>query len=182
MDVQNVQGEPCLRVGMPFEVDQHSNLQQAVDLHLEQREMAICHICQKRLTKTTTITIQDPKQVLVVYLNRIVDNPKSNTPEWATMSKEEKAKFPHLKDNRFLQINNILRVPQEDGIYTQFELISTIEHVGDDPSRGHYVSFLRDVDKDQWWVANDRNPLRKASFYNDFDIRRSTVFLYRKTE
>ena len=178
VDFEFAVDDPALRIEMPDEVGQHTNLQTAVDKHLEQKETVACPNCQKRLTKTSTKKVVDPKPALVVFLNRIQDNPMSKTEAWKTMDRLEKRKYLPVKSNTEIGISHMLTLPLLDGTSVLYELVGTIEHFGNEPFGGHYVSNLWDKNDSIWYTANDSEPLKKSESYEEFDVRRSAVFLY----
>ena len=122
----------------------------------------------------------NPKPGLVVFLNRILDNPMSNTEAWKTMEPSERKKYPPIKSNQEIGISHLLTLPLQGGGIVQYEIVGTVEHVGDQPFGGHYVANLWDGKDSIWYTANDSQALKKSDLYEEFDRKRSAVFLHKR--
>ena len=87
-----------------------------------------------------------------------------------------------MKNDRKVKLTDsagtyIIKIPTVDGPNALYELVAAIEHVGS-ALTGHYVSHLRH--NDEFWLANDANPLSRSSQNPEFDVEKSTIFLYKK--
>ena len=84
--------------------------------------------------------------------------------------------------DRPVEISNIIRVPVSGSATGNelYSLVAAVEHRNNDAliSAGHYISYLNF--RDEWYIANDRQPLKKMSDSIYHDVRQSYIFLYKK--
>ena len=117
--------------------------------------------------------LADGKQGLVICLGRFLNNPN-----WRkNMLPGQGEGLPALKNNRKVCIpNNKILLKDVNSDIVAYELVSTIEHLGDRTDNGHYRSHIR-TQNDQWWCADDDKTLQKS---NTVDIESSTLFLFKR--
>ena len=87
-----------------------------------------------------------------------------------------------IKSNQEIGISHLLTLPLQGGGVVQYEIVGTVEHVGDQPFGGHYVANLWDGKDSIWYTANDSQALKKSDLYEEFDRKRSAVFLYKRVK
>ena len=125
----------------------------------------------------------DEKSAIVFSINRQLPNPIWATPGFSSWPQEERDKHRDgIKVDRPVELSNIIRVPvsgSESG-NELYSLVATIEHRTNNASisAGHYISYLNF--RDEWYIANDRQPLSKMSDSIYHDVRQSSLFLYKK--
>ena len=107
----------------------------------------------------------DSKSVIVFALARDRQNP-----EWSI----EQSRLPVLKIDRKIQICTTIQIPS---VPNEFELVAAIEHTGSGSS-GHYASHLRF--ENEYWLSNSSQPLKKSSDDENFDVEKSTLFLFKR--
>lgn len=199
---------PIFTLQMPEVADAHENFQSLVDVYFKskeqyQKETINCSNCQSNVTITKkgkieikrnrqtnkkhdtfsiAVELIDEKSAIVFSINRQLMNPIWSTPGFNTWPKEEQDKHQGIKLDRPVELSNIIRLPVSNSASGSelYSLVATIEHRTNDKSisAGHYIAYLRY--KDEWYIANDRQPLMPMSESEYHDVRQSYIFLYKK--
>ena len=125
----------------------------------------------------------EEKSAIVFSINRQLLNPIWSTPGFSSWPQEEKDKHRDgIKVDRPVKISNIIKLPVANSASGSelYSLVATIEHRTGDKSisAGHYICYLKF--RDEWYVANDRQPLFPMSDSAYHDVRKSYIFLYKK--
>ena len=125
----------------------------------------------------------DEKSAIVFSINRQLPNPIWSTPGFNSWPQEEKDKHRDgIKVDRPVEISNIIRVPVSGSASGNelYSLVAAVEHRNNDDSisAGHYISYLHF--RDEWYIANDRQPLAKMTDSTFHDVGQSYIFMYKK--
>ena len=159
---------------MPEHPTPNENLQILIDAYFRQESLRPCTqtACNGQNPVTTTVDLIDPKKAIVLSINRQQDNPM-----WPLVTPEERVNYPGIKIDRKVMLSNVIKIPCARGVPAQYELVATIEHSGDHTGGGHYVTHLKY--NDTWYLANDKEPIRKSIEFPEFDVEKSNIFLFK---
>lgn len=125
----------------------------------------------------------DEKSAIVFSINRQLPNPIWSIPGFNSWPKEERDKHKDgIKVDRPVEISNVIKVPVSGSASGNelYSLVAAVEHRNNDDSisSGHYIAYLNF--RDEWYIANDRQPLKKMKDSTFHDVRQSYIFLYKK--
>tara|TARA_Y100000590_G_C15436544_1_gene907211 strand:- start:4 stop:903 length:900 start_codon:yes stop_codon:yes gene_type:complete len=148
---QMITCERCLKVTNKFEIFNHlsvpiegSNLFDCINKFCENEKLSgedrrFCDKCKEKTEYTKNITLWKLPNILIFHLNRY----------------NLFCGRGYEKRQIIFPIDNLTLRDQSTGSLKMYQLVCTVNHVGQDPVSGHYISYIRKGFENNWYCIDD---------------------------